>query len=401
MNARCLALQRGWYHGLKCLPFHCMVAAARFMSAGSSLAHRTSGNGFSILAETKAVKDNKNDKTADELLAEDPSIKLQPVDMKKLSLPLHTMEKIPEDVAANVLARDRSIVFSPLRKQSEVFRRLFRIKHSFSVQPLGNVVHFRFYSLDDVTRTGMPTDISAEKFLEIKEKLRAFTRFVVTDDRWPLELSLEVTQCIKKMEECSENEMESGSTTTKEDVVQLVSRVLSDELNVGAWCGLSCTPVLAKMACDACVASYTLRPVDLVSGGVVRQKCYDLKTHAELQNFMKELPLSEVPVLGPAQVRLLKDVFNVERCGQLAEIEERLCFTFSPQSTEFFLALAYGTMRLRGEVTTTLCGRCPAVRQLRCVGSRSLAVLFLTSSFLKLFQRSLTTCTRTLWCTTL
>ncbi|KEG09798.1 hypothetical protein DQ04_04621030 [Trypanosoma grayi] len=299
-------------------------------------------NGHAKRQEVNAVEDNEDE----EWKNVDIDMELDPVDIKKLALPLHAMETIPPDIISNILAKDKTIVFSPTRKRMDVCRRLRRMKYRCSVQPLGKVLHFRFFSLEGpVNGRGAAKDITPECLQRIKAVLRTYTRFIVTDDQWPLELSLEVTPLMQQQEPHLQSELE---------VAEKLSCVLSKELCVGAWCGISSTPILAKMACDAGQREHTLKSKDFLTGGIVYINQYSLPTHESLEKFMADLPVSAIPVVGAAQVKLLKDVYGITKCGEIAEQEERLGYSLCPATTEYFLSIAYGTMRLRGEIATTL-----------------------------------------------
>ncbi|CCD15476.1 unnamed protein product [Trypanosoma congolense IL3000] len=289
----------------------------------------------------------------DALEGVDINMKLDPVDVGKLALPLHLMDTISQDVIDNIIARDKTIVFSPNKKRRDVYRRLLRMKHRSSIQPLGQVLHLRFFPLRNPTNR-RPADISLEDAHRIREKLCQYTRYLVTDNRWPTELSLDANPVIQQQREQMGNPAGTSCVQSVDDVMELLSRVLSNELNLGAWCGVSCTPVLAKMACDECHREYKLRPRDYARGGIVANKDYSLSSHEEAKAFVRDLPLSVIPVLGQAQVKLLKDVFGITKCGEIAEQELRLGFSLSPSTMEYFLSVAYGTVRLPSEVATTL-----------------------------------------------
>ncbi|RNE96740.1 DNA-directed DNA polymerase [Trypanosoma rangeli] len=335
----CCTLQRGM------LQMSCLVGAQRFCAVCCTRRRlQRTRRDADVLT---AVTTKKREAGEAECGGMDLDMELEPVDLKKLALPLHLMETIPPAVVANIVAKDKTIVFSPHRKQKDVSRRLFRMKHRYSIQPLGMVLHFRFFALhgdkqDGVTRLA---DITPDHFHRIKEKLRTFTRFIVLDERWPLEVSVEVTPIMQR----SPTEIKSI-----EDVVHMLSRVMAEELHVGAWCGISSTPILAKMACEASQKQHPQDPKAAVSGGILCSERYDLPTHEAVEKFVANIPLSDVPVMGKAQVELLKSVYGIRTCGDILAQDERLGFTFSQQTMEFFLSVAYGVMRVESEIGTTL-----------------------------------------------
>ncbi|CBH17854.1 hypothetical protein, conserved [Trypanosoma brucei gambiense DAL972] len=306
----------------------------------------------------------RRQKFGEECLAEgkerdgDMDVELVPVDVKKLALPLHLTDSIPQDIVDNIVARDRTLVFAPNMKILDLHRRLSRMKYRISVQPLGKVLHFRFFRLCKLS-SGMPGDVTVETFRSIQQKLSEYTRFLVMDERWPLELSLEITPIIehqrKQMLECQGE----CRVSTAEDVMELLSSVFSAELRVGAWCGLSCTPVLAKMACDECHRKHKLCRQDYSRGGVVGTVRYDIRSHKEAKEFVQNLSLGDIPVVGKPQARLLEDVYGITKCGGIADQEVRLGFSLSQSTMEFFLSVAYGTVRLPSEATTTLLRKPP------------------------------------------
>ncbi|EAN87785.1 hypothetical protein C3747_123g134 [Trypanosoma cruzi] len=275
----------------------------------------------------------------------DIDMELEPVDLGKLALPLHLMETIPPDVIANIVAKDKTIVFSPHRKKHDVMRRITRMKYRYSVQPLGKVFHFCFFSPTGTTSNGAVRKITPEDFQRVKDKLRMLTRFIIVDKRWPLEVSVEVTPIIERAP--SEN-------NSLVDVANMLSRTLADELRIGAWCGISSTPVLAKMACEASRNQPPLRPAALASGGILSLKHYDLPTHESLKEFLADVPLSDIPVLGKAQVELLKSVYGIKKCGDISAQEDRMGFSLAPATMDFFLSIAYGAIRLENEIGITL-----------------------------------------------
>ncbi|EKF38480.1 hypothetical protein MOQ_001315 [Trypanosoma cruzi marinkellei] len=275
----------------------------------------------------------------------DIDMELEPVDLGKLALPLHLMETIPPDVIANIVAKDKTIVFSPHRKKHDVTRRIMRMKYRYSIQSLGKVFHFCFFAPTDTNRNGAVRNITPEDFQRVKDKMRTLTRFIIVDERWPLEMSIEVTPIIERA---------PSDNNSLVDVANMLSRVLADELHIGAWCGISSTPVLAKMACEAGRNEPSLHPAALASGGILSLKHYDLPTHESLKEFLANVPLSDIPVLGEAQVELLKTVYGIRNCGDISTQEERMGFSLAPATMDFFLSIAYGAIRLENEIGITL-----------------------------------------------
>ncbi|RNF01121.1 DNA-directed DNA polymerase [Trypanosoma conorhini] len=342
----CRALRRG------VLQSSCLTGATRFCVVGRTRPRlqRTTQDADLVAAWMTTKREaGAEEEEARERQALD--VELEPVDLKKLTLPLHSMETIPADVVANIVAKDKTIVFSPHRKQKDVTRRLLRMKYRYSIQPLGMVLHFRFFTLGGAKQEGAAaTGITQDHFQRIKEKLRTFTRFIILDKRWPLEVSLEVTPIMQR----SPTEFKS-----MEDVAHMLSRVMAEELHIGAWCGMSSTPVLAKMACEASQKQNPQDPKAVVSGGILCSRHYDLPTHEAVKEFVANIPLSDVPVMGKAQVELLKSVYGIRNCGDILAQEERLGFSLSQQTMEFFLSVAHGAMRLESEIGTTLRQKSP------------------------------------------
>ncbi|KAH9600369.1 UmuC domain [Trypanosoma melophagium] len=275
---------------------------------------------------------------------------LEPVDLIKLKLPLHTMETIPPDVIANLVAKDKTIVFSPLRKEEDIRQRIERMRHHQIIQPLGKVLHFRFFMLNDSNNKEDLQDITPETFQRIKEFLRSFTRFIVTDERWPVELSIEISPLISE---------DSQKMRSEDEVVKMLSDLFAEQLRIGAWCGMSSTPVMAKMACNDGQKEHSLTKENLISGGIIHTKKYDLPTHESLKKFVADIPLSSIPVMGPAQVQLLKEVYGITKCGEVALYAERIGYSLSQATMEFFYAVGNGIVRVRSEVGTTMFRKAP------------------------------------------
>ncbi|ESL08417.1 hypothetical protein TRSC58_03880 [Trypanosoma rangeli SC58] len=336
LQSLCCTLRRG------VLQMSCLVSAKRFCAVCCTRRRLQRPRRDAGVLATVTTK-----KREAECRAVDFDMELEPVDVKKLALPLHLMETIPPDVVANIMAKDKTIVFSPHRKQKDVTRRLLRMKYRYSIQSLGMVLHFRFFALGGDNQEGATTlaAITPDQFQRIKEKLRTLTRFIILDERWPLEVSVEVTPIMQH----SPNEIKSI-----EDVVHMLSRVMAEELHVGAWCGMSSTPILAKMACEASQKQHPQDPKAVVSGGIMCSEHYNLPTHEAVEKFVANIPLSDVPVMGKAQVELLRSVYGIRTCGDILAQEERLGFSFSQQTMDFFLSVAYGAMRLESEIGTTL-----------------------------------------------
>ncbi|ORC89809.1 uncharacterized protein TM35_000113430 [Trypanosoma theileri] len=292
-----------------------------------------------------------NEKEEEEWKNVNIDMDLEPVDLRKLKLPLHTMKIIPPDVIANVMAKDKTIVFSPLRKQEEVTQRLGRMRHYQSLQTLGKVLHFRFFTLNDSNDSkGVFQDITPETFQRVKEVLRTLTRFIVTDERWPVEISIEISSLISG---------DSQKVQSEDEVVKMLNNIFAEQLHIGAWCGMSSTPVIAKMACEVSQKEYSLTPKDILSGGIVHIKKYNLPTHESVKKFVADVPLSSIPVMGPAQVQLLKEVYGITKCGEVSLYAERIGYSLSQATMEFFYAVAHGLARVPGEVGTTMFRKAP------------------------------------------
>lgn len=124
--------------------------------------------------------------------------------------------------------------------------------------------------------------------------------------------------------------------------------------------GVASSPVLAKIACDAEVAVVLTRLRDVGSqkeSGAgdrkngewvplvsVRSLYRHTRSSSAAQEFVKTLPVAQVPLFTPAFVELLRRVFEVRTCGDLLRKRVLLCFCFSSATALACLCAACGQM---------------------------------------------------------
>ncbi|RNF01122.1 DNA polymerase kappa, partial [Trypanosoma conorhini] len=85
-----------------------------------------------------------------------------------------------------------------------------------------------------------------------------------------------------------------------------------------------------------------------------------LRTRADVMDFMKNLPVRTVPGIGPVQEAAL-GVLGIRSCGSLWRQREKLCFLFPAKTFRFYLSVGLGVMkshadRLRNDRTQKTIG---------------------------------------------